>query len=214
MNQRGFTLIEVLVALALMAWLSVLSWRGLDSLMRTREQTQLQVNRVAALQVGLAQWRADLDAIQTVKEIHPTGLDWNGQVLRILRVMPPGAPGTPTGLLVCAWAWRDGQWLRWQSEPTLSRKEIERAWLQAQRWAQNPSSEDERGQVRIAQAQSWQIFYYRENAWSHPLSAPGASAASLLPDAVRLRIDLHPSSGLGGWLTVDWVRPSFGNVKS
>ena len=210
MRQRGLTLIEVLVALALMAWVSAVSWRGLDSLMRTREHTQAQVNRVAAVQVGLAQWRADLEAIQTVKDIHTSGLDWNGQVLRIMRAVPPTTPGAPTGLSVCAWTLRDGQWLRWQSSPTLARDELARAWLQAQRWAQDPSAQDRLQQVQIAPAQSWQIFYFRENSWSNPLSSAGTSNST----AAGSSAGSAAASGLNGPITLDWVRPNFGNVKS
>ena len=38
-HQRGFTLIELLIAITLMAVLAGLSWRGLDSLMRSRDIT-------------------------------------------------------------------------------------------------------------------------------------------------------------------------------
>src|SRR3546814_4811983 len=38
--QQGFTLIEVLVALALMALLSLISWRALDSVERSSERLQ------------------------------------------------------------------------------------------------------------------------------------------------------------------------------
>ena len=48
--------------------LSGLAWRGIDTLMRTREQTQAQVNRIASVQTTLAQWRSDLDALQPVMD--------------------------------------------------------------------------------------------------------------------------------------------------
>ena len=47
--QRGFTLIELLIAITLMAVLAGLSWRGLDSLMRSRDITQAQVDKTACL---------------------------------------------------------------------------------------------------------------------------------------------------------------------
>ena len=39
-RQRGFTLVELLVALMVMALLAVLSWRGLDGMTRAQTQTQ------------------------------------------------------------------------------------------------------------------------------------------------------------------------------
>ena len=61
-KQKGFTLIELLIAITLMAVLAGLSWRGLDSLMRSRDITQAQVDKTAVLQTVLAQWQADLNA--------------------------------------------------------------------------------------------------------------------------------------------------------
>ena len=221
--QRGFTLIELMIAMALMALITAISWRGMDGLMRVRETAQTQVNRISILQTALAQWRVDLDAVQPVKEIHATGLDWNGQVLRIMRAAPPDEQGRTPGMLVAAWTLRAGQWLRWQSPVLRSRDELSRAWTQAARWAQDPSAQDVLQQVVIAPAQSWQIFYFRDNSWTHPLSSTGsptqaagndAATSTSLPDAVRLQIDWLPNSGLSGAITLDWLRPHFNRTKS
>ena len=67
----GFTLVEVLVALASMALLSVLSWQGIDTLLRTREITQSQVNDTALVQASLRQWHMDWDAIQPLPDQLP-----------------------------------------------------------------------------------------------------------------------------------------------
>src|SRR3546814_14883872 len=47
--QQGFTLIEVLVALALMALLSLISWRALDSVERSSERLQASSDDTLAL---------------------------------------------------------------------------------------------------------------------------------------------------------------------
>ena len=46
---RGFTLLEVLIALSLMAVLAVLGWRGLDSVLVTRERLTRSSADLAAL---------------------------------------------------------------------------------------------------------------------------------------------------------------------
>ena len=88
----GFTLIELMVATAVMAILALLSWRGLDNMTQVQSQTQRQTENVMALQTGLAQWQADLDAAWELDEVWnkpqmPTinALDFDGQVLKILR---------------------------------------------------------------------------------------------------------------------------------
>ena len=74
--------------------------------------------------------------------------------------------------------------------------------------------------------EQWQIFYYRGNAWSNPLSSadgpaaapPAASAPSpgepaAAPDGVRLVLTLPPGQAINGTLTRDWVRGSIGGGK-
>ena len=60
---RGFTLVELLVALFALAIMAALSWRGLDGMVRARHMTEARADEVLTLQTGLAQWAADLEAI-------------------------------------------------------------------------------------------------------------------------------------------------------
>ena len=54
-SHRGFTLVEVLIALALMAVMGGLSWQGLDSLLRSRSAVQAEHARSTVLGTVLAQ---------------------------------------------------------------------------------------------------------------------------------------------------------------
>ena len=68
----GFTLVELLVALFAMALLAVMSWRGLDGMSRAQAQTEARSDEMLTLQVGLAQWTADLDALLELPQtVHP-----------------------------------------------------------------------------------------------------------------------------------------------
>lgn len=219
----GFTLIELLVAISLMALMALLSWRGLDGISRAQTRLQQRADEVLALQATLTQWGADLDAMTEQPDI--AGLDWDGRALRILRRV--GAqPGD--GLRVVAWAQRSvngqGQWLRWQSPPLPSRTDLDLAWQKAALWAQNPSDEDRLREVRTIALSSWQIFYFRSNAWTNPLSSagspevsppdgPSAAATATVPDGVRLVLVLPEGQAVSGNLTRDWVRPLLGGGK-
>ena len=214
---RGFTLIELLVAIGLMALMAALSWRGIDGMTRAQTQMRQHADDVLALQAALAQWGADLDALAT--QPNTASLDWDGRALRILR--RGNVPGE--GLRVVAWARRSvegtGQWLRWQSLPLTNRSELQVAWQQAALWAQNPSEQARQREVRIVPLDQWQIFYYRGDAWSNPLSradsasAAQASNAVLIPDGVRLVLTLSPGQAISGVVTRDWVNATVGGGK-
>jgi len=225
-KQRGFTLIELLIAITLMAVLAGLSWRGLDSLMRSRDITQAQVDKTAVLQTVLAQWQADLNAVQPVASITDAGVQWDGRTLRLTRRATAWrADGADAGLWVVAWTLRGNQWLRWQSAPVQTRAALQQAWTKAERWGQNPSADDAAFETPLISVEAWQLTYFRGNAWTNPLSSSGSNDASgsgnantsvqgALPDAIRLQIDLPASTGVRGRITLDWVRPNFSNTKT
>ena len=220
---RGFTLIELLVALFAMAILAGLSWRGLDGMMRARQVTEARSDAVLALQTGLAQWTADLDAIV---EFPPTpALDWNGRVLRLVR---RSSLSPSDGVRVVGWTRREGRWLRWQSGAVTTRGDLQAAWERADLWSQNPSDALRAQEVAIAPLNEWQVFFYRGDSWTNPLSSAGAAAnapqarvfgsrvvsAPVLPDGVRIVLDLPPGQGITGRLQKDWIRPTVGGGKS
>ncbi len=228
MVSAGFTLVELLVAVAVMAMLAVMSWRGLDGMGRAQTRIQAHSEEVLALQAGLAQWGADLNELTQMPPVG--GLDFDGRVLRIIRHyahddIPAGLSGAAAGggagsMRVIAWGARelDGrrQWLRWQSAPLRQRTELVTAWQQAALWGQNPTEELMRREVAIAAVDDWQVFYFRKDSWTSPLSsAAGAVGANtggqtLLPDGVRLVLTLADGQALSGKLTRDWVRPTVG----
>jgi general secretion pathway protein J len=223
-TERGFTLIELLVAISLMALMTVLSWRGVDGISRSQERLQQRADDVLTLQATLTQWGADLDAI--VSQPGLPGLDWDGRALRILR-RSSAAPDQ--GLMVVAWAQRSNakgqsEWLRWQSPPLGNRSDLDLAWQKAAVWAQTPSTEDRAREVHTLPIDQWQVFYYRNNAWTNPLSSDdranaaatsqdkstSGSVAMILPDGVRLVLTLSAGQAVSGTLTRDWVSPLIG----
>lgn len=72
--QRGFTLIEVMIAITLMAVLSVMAWRGLDSVTRANAMLEQRTDNIARLMRALDQLERDV-------------------ALRATTELPPGVPG-------------------------------------------------------------------------------------------------------------------------
>ncbi|MDP2371640.1 type II secretion system protein J [Rhodoferax sp.] len=225
---RGFTLIELLVAMGVMALMAMMSWQGLDGMHRAQSQTAQRADELLALQAGLSQWGADLDAMvdptptRNDDAAPPPVLDWDGRALRLVR---RSAMTAADGWLVVAWTRRGnqgaGQWLRWQSPPLKNRGALQLAWQKAALWAQNPGDEERQHEVSLAALTQWQIFYYRNNGWSNPLSAstgpsanPFGGTSSAPPDGIRLVLTLPPGHALAGVLTRDWVPPAYGGSRS
>jgi general secretion pathway protein J len=221
-RQRGFTLVELLVALSVMALLAMLSWRGLDGMTRAQEATRLRADELLSLQAGLGQWKADLDAVM---HLAPTSaIEWDGRGLRLTRRSTDAAAAGP---LVVAWTRRNvngsDQWLRWQSPPVRNRAELAEAWDQAGLWAQNPGEEQKRREVAITPLAAWTIYFYRDGAWTNPQSSsasvsppPGVVTAvdTSIPEGVRVVLTLPAGQAMAGVLTQDWVRPTVGGGKS
>jgi len=220
-QSAGFTLIEVLVASAILALMALISWRGLDGMAKAQSSLQIRSDAHQTLQVGLSQWRTDLDNMATLPNV--PALDWDGRVLRITR---QHAQDPQAGLQVVAWSLGNGQWTRWQSAPLTRREAWQQAWTQAQVWGEsagNPAPADTH-EVLVQALRSWQIYYHRDGAWSNPLSSAGGNAAAAsvttamgalaaLPEGVRLVIELADNAPVNGKITLDWVRPTFTVAK-
>lgn len=239
-QSSGFTLIEVLVAISVMALMALMAWRGLDGMLRTQSSLQSRSDEIRTLQAGLSQWQTDLDQLA---ELPGTpSWDWDGQVLRLTRrsaEAPPPRPGAQpsvsVGVRVVAWTWRrdpgrpgGGDWQRWQSPPLTQRKDWQSAWNLAHQWGQTPNDATRNGQVNIHPLSGWQLFVHRGGNWANPLSSdavtPGtnttasananANASGISPDGVRLVLSLPPAPSGTGALTMDWVRPTLSGAPS
>ncbi len=217
-HARGFTLIELMVAIFIMSLLALMSWRGIDSMARAQAISRDRADYIATLQTAFAQWNTDLDQMQATSQT--PAIDYNGRVLRMTRRYGESE------IRIVAWARRgiegQTQWLRWQSEPITKRAEAQEAWTQAALWGANPRDADRKNEVEVASIDDWQIFYSRGNAWTNPQSsanavpapsagasapAPGNAAQSTKPDGVRLVLTLSQGQALAGTITRDWIRP-------
>ena len=217
---RGFTLVELLVALAAMALMSLMAWRGVDAMGRAQSQTRQYSEAVLTLQTGLAQWSRDLDSAIQLAPVG--GMDFDGRVLRVTRQygaqLVAGAEGAgPTedgdSIRVVAWGARQvqgqRQFLRWQSGPLYTRAALREAWDDAAAWGQNPTEALRQHEVPVVAIDAWQIYYFRNTSWSSPLSSAGGTspAQNTLPDGVRLLLTVASGQPVSGKLTLDWVKP-------
>ncbi len=213
-GSSGFTLIELLVAIGAMALLALMSWRGLDAMAQAQAANRVRGDAMLTLQTTLTQWNADLDAVLQLAA-GTTAIDWDGRVLRLTR---RGSDEAAPAVHVVAWALRsdaDGaQWRRWQSPPFSTRAAWNQAWSLAASWGQDGASEARRSEVVLLPLESWQLFYFRNGAWSPAIGADALGGLVPVPDGVRLVLSLPPGPSLAGLLTRDWVRPTLSAPKT
>ena len=176
-ERQGFTLVEVLVALLIMAVLAGMAWRGIDGIVRARDASQARVEGTMRLDTVITQWEQDLLALHDSTLVPPLAFD--GQTLRLTRE----AEG---GVRVVAWSLRGDAWQRWLSPVVTRAADLQDSWLRSQQLLGN-----EPAQLRALDGvNSWQVYFYRGNGWSNAQSsgdleavpvigaAPAASAAA------------------------------------
>lgn len=196
---RGFTLVEVLVALFIMAVLAGLAWRGVDGMLRARTASQSALDRGVRLSTVITQWEQDLAAVYD--SATAPALQFDGRTLRLVRQ----APG---GVRVVAWSLHDGAWTRWASPVTTQADTLQDLWVGSQQLIGT-----EADQLRALEGLSaWQLYFYRGNGWSNAQSsgdlatpvegAASAPARERLPSGVRLVL-----SFADGALTRDVLMP-------
>ncbi len=156
---RGFTLVEVLVALTIMAVLAAMAWQGIDAMVRSRNINQDSVERTLRLSSVLGQWEQDLMALSPdASSGGLRNLQYDGKSMRLIR-------RTDAGAQVLVWAVRDGTLMRWASTPTTNAAQLADHWLRSQQLLGN-----EPDQLRALEGlASMQVFCYREsdNSWSN-----------------------------------------------
>jgi general secretion pathway protein J len=198
-NARGFTLVEVLVALVVMATMAAMAWRGVDALVKSREIAQQRLAQTARLQTVLAQWEVDLRAVQdSHSSVAPVAFDGGNLVLT------RQAAG---GLQIVVWSLREGALWRWESP--------------AERSVQDLEAQRQRGLQQLAQRNpalrafdgvaGWQFNCFWGNAWANCQSTGTAAQANAgpvnpatagqPPSGLRISMQFADGSGLAGTLT-------------
>lgn len=217
---RGFTLIEVLVALLILSVLAATAWKGMESITMARQVADGNLKQTLRLQSVMTQFEADMGQIMDTVVV--PGMQFDGAHLRLTR-------RGGEGMQVVVWYLQRGRWLRWASPVTTRVGELQKYWISSyQLQGREPGT-----LTALKGVEQWQVYCFRSGAMSNcqstgnvvsaatpatgasgaapgnPQSAAAAAAAAAtreqLPNAVRCQVTLGEGSGFAGTLVRDLV---------
>lgn len=195
---HGFTLVELLVALAILSVMALMSWQGVDAMLRSDEALQAQAREVRVLDVALSQWHTDLDAIVQLPSL--PSMAWDGRVLRLVR---RDADNAGAGVTVVAWSVREvaarTRWVRWQAPGLRTQGQVRRAWEQAANAAAQAAPAGGATWTALLPVTGWQLAFFQDASWGEALTARS--------QGLRLMLTMPAGPGGSGVLTLDWVDP-------
>jgi general secretion pathway protein J len=213
--QCGFTLVEVLVALMVMALMAAMAWQGVDGVVRSRNDSQARLEQTLRLNTVVAQWEQDLGSIHDTGAA--PGLQFDGVSLRMTRSATGGMQVVvwslrPSSLIGSGSSGSSGPLLkgevlqRWAGPVVTSKNELQEQWFSSLQFLGT-----EPGQLStLSGLSAWQIYFYQGNAWANAQSTgnsanPGnpGNAGQALPTGVRLVLTFAEGSGNVGSLTRD-----------
>ena len=126
-KRRGFTLIELLIAITVLALVAALGWRGLDGIIRAREQLTTNLEETRGMQLTFAQLQSDCANVAPLSVIgaRPQLLA-DSERIRLVRTVY--ADGQPTQLEVVVYRLDNGVLTRRESSVTRDLRQLDNLW--------------------------------------------------------------------------------------
>jgi len=127
-RRRGFTLVELLVAISVLAIVAVLGWRGLDSIVRARVALTSDLEQTRGMQLAFAQMQSDCAHIVIASNLGRRSVI-DAEDGRITLIRTVFADDQPSRVQVVAYRLANGVLSRRESIATRDLKELDTMWL-------------------------------------------------------------------------------------
>lgn len=189
-RRRGFTLIELLVAITVLSVVSLISWRGLESLTATRARLEPEGEEIRAMLVVFGQMELDVekaaDPYFLALPFEPISAGTGGAVMEIVRFAPVDAD-QPSMLQRVVYTLSDGRLVRQVSTPVSSLGLLPQAPL---------SDAPLLSGIRTVQLRVWR----RDQGWVDA-AAGLASVGNALPEGLEVTLERNDGTRLRRVLT-------------
>jgi general secretion pathway protein J len=128
-KQQGLTLVELLIAISILAFVAVLGWRGLDTIVRTRLALNQELQQTHGMQLAFAQLQTDCANV-----VDAELLDGRSPVViqanHITLARKIQTEAQPTRLQLVIYKLTDGILTRQATTATRDLRELEQFWSQ------------------------------------------------------------------------------------
>lgn len=184
----GFTLVELLVAISILAVVAVLGWRGLDGIVRARVALTDQMETTRGMQLAFAQMQSDCEHMVPSDEIQkrPNLLADAGGMTLVRNIY---IENSPSQLQVVSYRIRDGVLMRRESVGTRDLIQLDVLWKAATSNADSTPPVALQSGVLAMQVEVWENNAWR-TAGTPPPDVQGGAAWTPLP-ATGLRVALQ-----------------------
>jgi general secretion pathway protein J len=186
-RRHGFTLVELLVAISILAIVAVLGWRGLDSIMRARTTLTTQMETTRGMQLAFAQLQSDCEHITRPEILNgrPYLLIGNDRITMVRDVF---TENQPSRLQVVAYRIVNGTVMRRESNVTRDLAELDALWQAS------ASDTDTGGAVGLQDGVAgMQVLVWQNNGWRQAvttINSVAQNATGVSQEATGLQVAL------------------------
>lgn len=193
-RHKGLTLVELLVAISVLAFIAIIGWRGLDSIVRARIALTGDLEQTRGMQLAFAQLQSDCAHLAgPAVLLNRTPLLVGQGRLALVRTV--FADDVPPRLQVITYQVKDGLLTRRESAATRDLTELDALWLTAANDSDTSQAVVLQSGVVALTMRLWVDGGWRAGTYAPPPAVAGVNASTLMPTGLEVASQLQGREG-------------------